>query len=219
MQPPDESSVVSGGQDVLWPIADFQLAPPPTWAKIPVAPTDDVWPAEVAERLVDDPLVRQGLATMLATLHLDLLGPDPHVMAAVWVPDPARGYVDAVLTVDWMLADPGAILDLPYYRALWERTKRPNLEVLAQHLEDVSLPAGPALRIRERTSHSSGRLFTRRRRVAERVIFTVFPPGSSDALQLIFETDALNLADAMAEDADAMVASLNVLLEEPDAAT
>jgi hypothetical protein len=55
--------------------------------------------------------------------------------------------------------------------------------------------------------------------VTERVGYIVFPPGSSDALQLTFATDALDLADAMAEDAYTMVASLNVLLGEPDAAT
>jgi hypothetical protein len=219
MPPPDDRSLVDAGSEALRPIAAFQLAPPRTWAKIPVAPQDEDWPGEVAERLLDDDVLRQALATVLANLHLDLLGPDPHVMAAVWVPNRSRGYVEGMLTVDWIHPDPGARLDLPHYRGLFERTKRTNLEVLAQRLDDVELPAGPALRIRERTSRWSGRLFSRKQEVTERVGYVVFPPSSSDALQLTLETNTLSLGEALAQDADTMVATLNILLGTPDVAT
>jgi hypothetical protein len=118
---------VSGRPDLLLPIADFQLAPPPTWAKIPVAPQKDDWPTAVAERLLDDDVLRQALATVLTKLHGDLLGPDAHAMAMVWVPNPTRGHIEGVLTVDLVLPDPGAPLDLPYFRALSSGPSGPSL--------------------------------------------------------------------------------------------
>jgi hypothetical protein len=99
-----------------------------------------------------------------------------------------------------------------------ESAKRAGVEILAQRMDEVTLPAGPALRIRERTARSSGKLFSRRKDVYECVMYTVFPPDSRDALTLTFATDALDLGDAMVEEADAMVPSLNVLLGEPHAA-
>jgi len=199
----------------LRPIADFQLVLPPTWAKIPVAPEDSDWTL----RVCDDEALRKRLAFGLNKAHSDLLGPKPHVLAAVWVPDRSQGDVGGVLTVDWILPDPGARLDLPYYRRLVETTKREGVEILAQRMDEVTLAVGPALRIRELTSRSSGKLFSRRKDVYACVMYTVFPPDSRDALTLTFATPILDLDDAMAEDAAAAVATLDVLLGEPHAAT
>jgi hypothetical protein len=203
----------------LRPIADFQIAPPPTWAAIPAVPQEGDWPLAVADRLCDNAAAHKKLAIGLMAAHQDLIGPDPHVMVAVWVPDPTSGNAQGVLTVDWMLPDPGTVLDRAYYRQSITRTPRPHLTVLEQHIDDLDLPAGPSVRERERVSRSSGRRFSRRETVFETVIYTVFPPGSTDALQLTFSTDALDLGDAMAEDADAALATLDILLGQPDAAT
>lgn len=203
----------------LRPIADFQLRQPPAWAKIPVAPEDSDWATQVAARLCDDEALQKRLAFGLMKAHGDLLGPKPHVLAAVWVPDRSIGDPQGMLTVDWIGPDPGVRLDLPYYRRLVETTERTGVDILEQKMEEVTLPAGPALRIRERTARSAGKLFSRRKDVYECVMYTVFPHESRDALTLTFATDALDLGDAMAADADAMVPTLDVLLGEPDATT
>jgi hypothetical protein len=124
-----------------------------------------------------------------------------------------------MLTIDWIVPDPGARLDLPYYRALVEKAKRAGVEILEQKMEEVKFAAGPALRIRERTARSSGKLFSRQKDVYECVMYTVFPPDSSDALTLTFATPILSLGEAMVEDADVIAPTLNVLLAEADAAT
>jgi hypothetical protein len=140
-------------------------------------------------------------------------------MAAIWVPNPATGDTQGVLTVDLVLADPGKPLSTEYYRDLIAHTERPGTTVLDQQIEDIELSAGPAVRERERIARSAGRLFSRRQTVYECVMFTVFPTGASDALQLTFSTDALDFGDAMAADADAAAATLNVLLGTSDEAT
>jgi len=219
MQPAEDRAVSSAAHEGLRPIADFQIHLAPAWAKIPVAPEDTDWAIRVADELCDDEGLKKRLAFGLKRALSNLLGPKPHVLAAVWVPERSRGDAEGVLTVDWIGPDPGARLDLPYYRRLVETTKRAGVEILEQKLEEVTLPAGPALRIRERTARSSGKLFSRRKDVYDCVMYTVFPPDSRDALTLTFSTDALNLGDAMVAEADAMVPSLNVLLGEHDAAT
>jgi hypothetical protein len=201
----------------LRPIVDFQLGPPPTWAAIPVAPQEGEWPLAVADRLTDNDAAHKRLAIGLMPAHRDLIGPGPHAMAAIWVPDPGTGDPQGVLTVDLVLADPGRPLSTEYYRHLISRTQRPGTTVLDQSVEDITLPAGPAVRERERIARSAGRLFSRRQTVYECVMFTVFPTGASDALQLTFSTDALDFGDAMAADADATATTLNVLLGETDA--
>lgn len=203
----------------LRPIADFQLYLRPNWAKIPVAPEASDWTIRVANYLCDDDAVQKRLAYGLQRAHSDLLGPKPHVLAAVWVPSRSQGDPGGMLTVDRIGPDPGARLDLPYYRRLVETTKRAAVEILEQRMDEETLPAGPALRIRERTARSSGKLFSRRKDVYECVMYTVFPPESSDALTLTFATPILELGDAMAEEADAMAPSLNVLLGEAHATT
>jgi hypothetical protein len=218
MQPPDELSV-DGRRTDLRPIADFQLTLPPAWAKIPVKPEDSDWTVRVANYLCDDEGLRRRLAVGLKRANRDLLGPDPPVLAAVWVPDRTVGDPQGMLTVDWAGPDPGVRLDLPYYRGLVETTPRAGVEILEQKMDEVTLPAGPALRIRERTVRSSGKLFSRRKDVYECVIYTVFPPECRHSLVLTFATDAVDLGDKMVEQADAMVPSLNVLLGDPHAVT
>jgi hypothetical protein len=204
----------------LRPIADFQLALRPTWAKIPPVPDDSGdWPLLIGKQLCDDEGKRRRLAVGLAAAHPDLIGPEPHVFAAVWVPDRTSGDMQGSVLGDWMLPDPGASLNVAYYRSLMEKAERPHLEILAQRMDEVTLPAGPALRIQERSSRSSGRLFTRRRTAFECVMYAVFPSESSDGLLFTFSTDALDLGDLMAEDADAALATLNIQLGESDAVT
>jgi len=195
------------------------LALPPTWACVPIASDAGEWPLDVAEKLCEAGPARAVLASRLAAAHRDILGPEPHVLAAVWVPNRAIPEALGILTVDWLVAEPGTIVSRPDYRERIARASRPNLTVLTQLVEDVDLPAGPAVRERERVSRSSGRRFSRRETVFETLIYTVFPPESSDALQLTFSTTTLDLGDAMVEDGDAAVATLNVVLGEPHAAT
>jgi hypothetical protein len=219
MPRPDEKSLVNREPTALRPIADFQLAPPATWASIPIAPQEGSWPLDVGRRLCDEETKAKRLAIGLAAAHTDLLGREAHAMAAVWVPDRAAGQLEGVLTVDWVLPDPGAALTRDYYRQLLAKAKRAGVEILAQRLDEVDLPAGPALRVRERTSRSTGRLFSRRQAVFECVLYTVLPPEISDALLLTFSTTALDLGDALAADADVSLPTLNVLLGDPDAPT
>ncbi|HUR07708.1 MAG TPA: hypothetical protein VM347_34555, partial [Nonomuraea sp.] len=56
--------------------------------------------------------------------------------------------------------------------------------------------------------------FARRKEVQENVIYTVFPPGSCDAVQFTCTTDLLHHGQAMAADAARAIETLHVDLSD-----
>ena len=77
---------------------------------------------------------------------------------------------------------------------------------------DALLPAGPALLVQEVISRPDEGSFSARSTLQENVIYTVFPPGCREALELTFATPVLHLGDVLVADAASVVDTLRITL-------
>lgn len=192
-------------------IAGWRMSEVATWHKIPVEPDPSEWPQAVAEALADGEAARRRIADNLRREHDGLVGePNSHLMIGIWVPDRTSGEIAAVMVLDLLVPGPGLDpVTREGYRRLVDPDRRKGIEVYERTLEEVDVPAGPALVAREVIARSAGR-FSRRKDLQANVIYTVFPLGSCDAVQFTCSTELLHLADAMAADAAAAVATLHL---------
>lgn len=199
----------------LVPLRNFGISPGVGWASIPLTETDDpAWANAVAGKLCEGERTQKKLAERLFRGHRDLLAGEPHQLLAVWVPRPAVPSVEGFLAVDWMLPDEGHRLTRDYYRSLVEPGIRVGVQTYGRILEELELPAGPTLLAQEVIGRGGGIL--RRQTLQQNSIYTVFPPGCSDALQVTFATMDLSLGDVMATDAVGAMETLRIILEEPE---
>jgi hypothetical protein len=149
----------------------------------------------------------------LERTHPELIA-DLHLLLGVWVPDRSVPEIAGLMTVDWVLPDEGRLLDRCYYRGLIDPDRRRGHIVFNRRVDEVEVPAGPALLVREVIARRDSRWLPWRKTLQENVIYTVFPPGCSDALELTFVTFALDRGEELAADATAMLDTLHVTLEE-----
>lgn len=162
-------------------ITNCTMSCPDGWAPLPATVpypdgwTED-WDAEVAAQLAPGKVSR--LRKALRRLHPGLTA-EPHQMVGIWVPDPDHGEIAGHVVLDWLLGEPGQPVTREYYRTLIEPDQR-TLTVFARTIDDINLPAGPALQIQEVVAPSpSGPL-------EERLEYVVFPPGVQEAVDVIF---------------------------------
>lgn len=193
-------------------LSSYELSAPDTWASIPVAAADPGWAEEAAQLLCDGEQARATLVKVLERTHSELIA-DPHLLIALWVPDRSVPEVAGLMTVDWVVPDVGRHLDLRSYRSLLEPDQRSGHVVFGRHIDEVEVPAGDALLVREVIARHGSEEFPWRQALQENVIYTVFPPHCSDALELTFVTFILELGDALAADAAAVLDTLRVSLE------
>lgn len=130
------------------------------------------------------------------------------------MPDRSVPDVVGLMTVDWVLPDEGQPLDLSYYHGLVEPDRRSGHTVFGRHVDEVEVPAGPALLVREVIARRDSHWFPWRKALQENVIYTVFPPCCSDALELTFVTFALERGEEFAADAAAVLDTLRVTREK-----
>lgn len=194
-------------------LGSYELAAPDTWASIPVVEDEPGWARDAAALLCDGEAAQAVLATRLERTHHELIA-DPHLQLGVWVPDRAAPAVAGLMTVDWVVPDEGQALDRTSYRALIDPDRRSGHAVFGRHIDEVEVPAGAALLVREVIARRDSSWFPWRKALQENVIYTVFPPGCSDALELTFVTFSLELGDTLAADAAAVLDTLRVTLEE-----
>lgn len=192
-------------------LVDFDLSVPETWASIPPVPDDSGWEREVAEELCDGQYNRAVLEYRLQCTHPDLMV-ERHNGLGVWVPSRNLPDIGGFLVIDARLGDEGHELRREEYRSLIDPDQRDWCTVFSRHIEEVELPAGPALVVREVLSQNQAPGSEEDEVVEEHTIYTVFPPGCTDALELMFWTPSLELGDEMAADAAATMETVSVAL-------
>lgn len=195
------------------PLGSYELRAPDTWASIPVIEGDPGWAQAAATLLCDGESAKAALAARLEGTHPELIA-DPHLLLGVWVPDRSVPDIAGLMTVDWVLPDEGRPLDRDYYRSLVDPDRRSGHTVFDRYVDEVDVPAGPTLRVREVIARRGSHWFPWRKELQENVIYTVFPPGCSDALELTFVAFALERGEELAADAVAVLDTLRVTLEE-----
>lgn len=198
---------------VLAPLGSYELSVPGAWASIPVIAGDPGWAREAAALLCDGAAAQAALAARLERTHPELIA-DPHLLLGVWVPERSVPDVAGLMTVDWVLPDEGRLLDRASYRSLIDPDRRRGHTVFGRHVDEVEVPAGPALLVREVIARRDSRRFPWRKALQENVIYTVFPPGCSDALELTFVTFVLDRGEELAADATTVIDTLRITLEE-----
>ncbi|MDQ4020050.1 MAG: hypothetical protein M3257_00060 [Actinomycetota bacterium] len=193
-------------------LVSVQLSTPVTWASLPVTDPELGWVDRTAALLADADDVRAELAAILEQARPELLT-EPLLALAVWVPDRSVSAVTGLLTVDWIEPDEGRALTRDYYRSLIDPDRRRGHTAFGRAVDDVEVPAGPALLVQEVISRPDRSSFPARSKPQENVIYTVFPPGCREAIELTFATPALHLGDALAADAATVVETLRVNLD------
>ncbi len=132
----------------------------------------------------------------------------------MWVHDRARPEVKGLMAVDWILPDEGRALTRDYYRSLIDPDRREGVIVVGRVVDEVNVPAGPALLVQEVIARRASRFPWRKIR-QQNVIYTVFPPGCSDAIELTFSTPDADLGDQLTADAASAMDSFRVSLGDP----
>ncbi len=207
---PDPQQLGSGPVDDLLPVGDFDLSLPRRWLTLPQQGAPG-WAQEGAARLSYGR--RDKLARVLERVQPELTA-EPHLMVGVWVPAPTSPEVVGMLTVDRIVPPEGQRVDREHYRALIEPDHRRKVTVFGRYIDDIEVPAGPALLVTEVVGQPRSRWRPWDKMIGQSFIFTVFPQGCSEALQLAFSTSVVELEDALHADAVATMDSLTVTLRK-----
>ena len=138
---------------------------------------------------------------------------EPLLALAVWVPDRAVAAVTGLMTVDWIEPDEGRALTRGYYRSLIDPDQRSGHTVFGGRWTRSRFRPDRRLLVQEVISRPDRSSFPARSTPQENVIYTVFPPGCREAIELTFATPALHLGDALAADAATVVEALRVNLD------
>lgn len=194
----------------LLPVGDFDLSLPGRWLTLPPQGAPG-WAQEGAARLS----YGRGdkLARVLERVQLDLTA-EPHLMVGVWVPAPTSPEVVGMLTVDRIVPPEGQRVEREHYQVLIEPDDRQKVTVFGRYIEEIEVPAGPALLVTEVVGQPRSRWRPWDKMIGQNFIFTVFPPDCSEALQLAFSTSVVELQDALQADAVATMDSLTVTLRK-----
>ncbi len=186
----------------------YQLGAPATWGALPSDPVDgpDPGAARQAISALAASLTTDAEAASVCEQHLMLAQPamvaEPHLAVCVWVPDPLVGLPSGVLVVDLLIDDAhGVALPENYLAALGRDVPMGRVE--RQDVQRVQVPAGEAVVVSALARDEAGAL-------EESLTYVVFPDNSRDAIELNFATSDLHLAEAMVEDAQAIVDTLTV---------
>ena len=134
--------------NLVAPLGSYEPSIPDTWASIPVIESDPGWGQDAAALLCDGAAAQAALAAKLERTHTELIA-DLHLLLGVWVPDRSVPDVAGLMTVDWVLSDEGQPLDRSCYHSLVEPDRRSGHTVFGRHVDEVEVPAGPALLVRE----------------------------------------------------------------------
>lgn len=184
---------------------------PDTWAWIPLVDDGSGWEREVAARLADGQDNQAEAAARLRSALSDMITDDTKA-AAIWKPRRDTPLLGGGMLVRGMMPEPGAELTRESTRAMLEPDLRTGITVFSRSIDDVDVPAGPALLVREVTAVHQPPDSEHEEIVGDSTKYFIFPPGCTDAMQMVFTTPALELGDELAADAAAIVDTLEVTL-------
>jgi hypothetical protein len=186
-------------------IVDFRIGHPDDWVGLPLGGVTSLrdWADEAAGTVTETAAARRRASVQLHDMTVEMARETP-IVAAAWVPDPQGGDVAAVMRAV-LIADDGPVT-LERYRALIEPDPRSGVKVLGERdISELDLVAGRTLLVREQVAR--GRLFPQ---VEEHLIYTVFPSGCDEAVDITFSSPYLALGPRLSEDAELMMGSLEI---------
>ncbi|MGV8967388.1 MAG: hypothetical protein ACOH2F_14045 [Cellulomonas sp.] len=130
------------------------------------------------------------------------------LMGALWVPDASSGEPWAFLLVDLLVStDPGDPVTAEDYLFMTSKApKQRGLKVFDYSAAAATVAAGPAV-IQVEVSATK-----KERDVTSTVVWTVFPPGSHEAVRLSFSSPAPAVSEAFSEETSAVAHGLSVTL-------
>ncbi|MBO9556332.1 hypothetical protein [Cellulomonas sp.] len=188
-------------------IVDWSMSLPTTWASWP--PHEGaVHAGRVADLLADSDDGRAAVARAVRELDAGL--PDgPVLTAGLWVPDRASGQPLGTVVAEILVGVPEGPEPVETFAAsVQQAPKRRGLKTFSYSASVADLPAGPtAVREWQWADKSDGI-------VVCQSIWTLIPPGASEALQVTFTTRTPAMVDALAIDAWQAVQTLAVVLGE-----
>jgi hypothetical protein len=206
---------VTEGRDV----ASFDFGFGPGWFEVPLeAESGETWAAELTGQLLpgasEDEPVAQSLRLQLAQVQHNasaMLVPD--LTCAVWVPQPASGYARAV--AGFALTDldeddsPDAVFAAAEAQPAVDDDGTSYLEVepWRGRIDGV----GPYVGVRELLSHPDEET-PGETTLEERVVCTVFPDGSAQAVQLFLSAESIGSFWNITAQATELVETLRVTL-------
>lgn len=197
-------------------IENCQFGLPTTWSSIPNQPNPTDWPDQVADLLADEGRAHKRLTKALRAGHAAIIDPPgSHMVIGVWVPDRSKGEICGMVFADVLDGDPPEhpVPTREYYRSLVDPDHRTGITVFGRKLDELDLPAGPTLLAREIIGRPLG---LGRKLVQHNVIYTVFPPGCTQALQITASTTDMPLGETLEIDLEQAMPSLTVSLHEPE---
>lgn len=183
---------------------------PSGWAPIPASvPYPEGWDADWDAALAEELAPRKARRLRKAVRRLQQqLTTEPQQMIGVWVREPDSGEITGHVTLNWLLPGPGEIVTRDYYRSLLEPDRRTGITVFARNIDDIDVPAGPALQIQEIVAPAP------RGAVEERLKYVVFPPDCDEAISVEFVLHGMQAADdfTFEEHALASLATLTITI-------
>jgi hypothetical protein len=182
-------------------LAGYQVQGPPGWCGVSLVDGEagDLQAAARAVTASDDAaaLCQRFLERLVLQLRDQALAG-----FAVWVPQPETGVPSALLTVGVLVSDPGSRL-APEEYARRKKSAPAAPGEIRRTVEVLEVAAGPAVRLAAFGADESGAL-------EENLTWTVFPPGTDEALQVVVTTEELHLAAEVFAAVDEMVDAMTV---------
>jgi hypothetical protein len=170
-----------------------------------------------ASKAADGPEAQARVREAVLGLEAACAGLKSVVVGGLWFPDRSTGVSTAVARLELLTTADGSEAQYDTYLATAQayRAQR-GVKVFDRAVAPVTIDAGPAFVEITVLAERRGGLFSRSAEpvpVETHVQYSIFPPGSSNVLQLALVTTQSDLLDALGEAGRAMAASLTLTVE------
>lgn len=184
-------------------IVGWTLGVSPTWGGW--RPGHGAEDAEgVAQRLADGPAAQDRVRAAVMAFDAGARDVAASVLQlAVWVPDRSTGEVYGTMALELRV---GVTTPADYLASVRKPARDRRVKVFHHDSAPAEVEAGPAVVVTRAQADRGSRV------VLNEIEWTVFPPGSSEALQLAFGTPVAEFAQALADESAAAVNRLSVTL-------
>ncbi|MGN8244381.1 hypothetical protein ACTHAM_001284 [Cellulomonas soli] len=158
----------------------------------------------VAEKLADNPIARDRVRATVLAIDSGAAGlPGIGLQFGVWVPDRASGEVHANMAMELVV---GATTAEDYLKMVRKPPRDRQYKVFHYDTAPAEVVVGPAVIVTRARADRKTKLVT------NEIEWTIFPPGSSEVIQMLFLTPVAAFAQAMADESVDMANRLSVTL-------
>ncbi|MDM8084499.1 hypothetical protein QUV83_06975 [Cellulomonas cellasea] len=180
--------------------------------KLGVSPTWGGWqPGEVpvdadavAERLADGPAAQDRVRAAVQAVDAEMREAKAALLQlGVWVPDRSTGEVYGTMVLELRVDAPSAA---DFLAAVRKPPRDRSVKVFHHDSAAAEVDAGPAVVVTRAQADRKTRV------VLNEIEWTVFPPGATDAVQIVFGTPVAEFAQALADESVDTVNRLTVTL-------